>query len=231
MRRTLFVTATGTDIGKTYTTVGLIVHALAAGYSVTAVKPVASGVDPEDLAASDPGRLADALGLDPRADFARLCPWSFRAPLSPDMAAAREGRAIPFGEVVAFCRASADASGGLAIVEGVGGVLAPIAPGKTVRDLIEALAQTEPVDIVLVAGTYLGTISHTLTAIEALRARDLPAPGRRLTVVLSESQVSPVHPEETARTLSAFAPHVPILILPRTAAPWPAPAALAPILY
>ena len=90
----IFITATGTDIGKTFVTAGLIRHLRAAGRDGRCVEAggdrLRSGRMPE---ASDPGVLLAALGrpvTPPRST--RISPWRFAAPLSPDMAARRERR-------------------------------------------------------------------------------------------------------------------------------------------
>ena len=106
----IFVTGTGTDVGKTFLSAALIRHWRMAGHAVAAFKPVASGFDPATAQASDPGVLLAALGR-PISDIDAISPWRFAAPLSPDMAAAREGRALDFEAIVAFSRqatASAD---------------------------------------------------------------------------------------------------------------------------
>ena len=83
----IFVTGTGTDVGKTFLSAALIRHWRAAGHAVAAYKPVASGFDPATQQASDPGVLLGALGR-PITDIETISPWRFAAPLSPDMAAA-----------------------------------------------------------------------------------------------------------------------------------------------
>ncbi|HWE05801.1 MAG TPA: dethiobiotin synthase, partial [Rhizomicrobium sp.] len=147
-----FVTATGTDIGKTYVTAGLIRHLRAGNAPVFALKPVVSGFDMAEAQASDPGILLRALGesVTPQA-IARTSPWRFSAPLSPDMAAAREGRTIPFHELVAFCRDEIASTTGTLFIEGVGGVMVPLDAENTVLDWIAALHAP----VILVAGTYL----------------------------------------------------------------------------
>src|SRR3981189_2419497 len=107
----VFVSATGTDVGTTFVTTGLIRHFLREGGAVEAIKPVVSGFDPAALQASDPGALLAALGRAVTLEeIQRIAPWRFSAPLSPDIAAAREGRAIDFRALPAFCRhAMADA--------------------------------------------------------------------------------------------------------------------------
>ena len=87
----LFVTATGTDVGKTFVTAGLIKLLKSQGASVDALKPVVSGYDPSVAETSDPAVLLKALGRPVSAEeVARISPYRFRAPLSPDMAARRK---------------------------------------------------------------------------------------------------------------------------------------------
>jgi dethiobiotin synthetase len=95
----------------------------------------------------------------------------------------------------------------MTLVEGVGGTMVPIDPWHTVRDWIAALR----IPAILVAGTYLGTISHVLTAADALAARNVEIAG----IVLSESETSPVPPEATARTIARFLPRTQIFTIPR----------------
>jgi dethiobiotin synthetase len=100
-----FITGTGTHIGKTFVTAGLLRHLHEAGEPVWALKPVVSGFDMTHARASDPGLLLEAMNHATSPDcIARIAPWRFAAPLSPDMAAAREGKEIDFKALVAFCR-------------------------------------------------------------------------------------------------------------------------------
>src|SRR3546814_8288949 len=83
-----------------------------------------SGFDPATRATSDAGVLLSALDLPvTEASLDRMSPWRFRAPLSPDMAAAREGRTVPFDDLVDHCRDRLAAAAGPLLIEGVGGGL------------------------------------------------------------------------------------------------------------
>jgi len=204
-----FITSTGTALGKTYLTCGLIDALRRRDMAVDAIKPVISGFDPEAADDSDTGLILRALGLpvdEPRLN--EISPWRFRAPLSPDMAAALVKKSIALDELVAFCRSAMEVEESVSFIEGAGGLMAPLGRAYTNIDLIAAL----DVRIVLVAGTYLGTISHTLTACAALEAR-----GREpWAIVLSESEDSPVAPSETAQSIGRFTT-APIYLLPRDA--------------
>ena len=160
-----FITGTGTDMGKTWLACALLRHWRAAGRQPAAFKPVLSGFDPRQPQASDAGALLAALGREASlAELDAIAPWRYAAPLSPDMAAAREGRRIDFDELVAFTRRVANANSGPTLVEGVGGVMVPLDDRHTVRDWIAASG----LPCVLVTGSYLGSLSHALTALEAL---------------------------------------------------------------
>ncbi len=204
-----FVTATGTDIGKTFVSACLLRHWRAAGLSPDAFKPLVSGLDPDDPTGSDPAALIEAMGLEMTPEtLDRVSPWRFAAPLAPNMAARREGRRVPYSAMLAACRRRiADAKGPL-LIEGVGGVMAPVDDGRTVLDWMGDLG----LPAILVAGTYLGTISHILTAVEVLHAR-----GQHVSaLVLSETPGGTVPPADTAAALRPFlGDRLPILHLPR----------------
>jgi dethiobiotin synthetase len=206
----VFVTATGTGLGKTFLTCALVRRLRAAGRPVRAVKPVASGIDPDAPQGSDTALILEALSrpLTPEAMDA-VSPWRFRAPLAPTMAARREGRRLDLDAVTAFCRAQAATGGGeRLVIEGVGGVMAPVDDDHTVLDWMAALGPR----VVLVAGGYVGTISHTLTALLALDSRHLDP----FAVVVSESGTEDEPPlTETLEALARLAPGVPLVGLPR----------------
>lgn len=214
---TLFVTSSGTDVGKTFVTTKLLRELRAAGHGARALKPVATGVDGVPLAETDSGRLLLAQELPVTAEsIAAITPWRFGAPLSPDMAAARERRAIPFAELVEFCRAKSGAR--VTLIEGIGGVMVPLDDRHTVRDWIAALQ----VPALLVVGSYLGSLSHSLTAASALFERGVRLAG----VVVSESFEQPVPLDETVTTLARFLEPTPIHGLPRVSGPQASPALL-----
>ncbi|MEW5890111.1 MAG: dethiobiotin synthase [Pseudomonadota bacterium] len=202
-----FITATGTDIGKTWVACALCRHWRQAGVRVAALKPVMSGYDPAVPEASDAGVLLAALGQAVSAEaVARISPWRFRAPLSPDMAAAREGATIEFARLVDWCRQAAGAE--LVLIEGVGGCMVPLDASHTVRDWIAALG----VPAVLVTGSYLGSLSHALTALAALRETAAPVAA----IAVNESDSSPVPLQETAQVLAAHAGDVPVVAIARS---------------
>ncbi len=206
--RAVFITGSGTGIGKTHVACALIRSLRAQGASVAALKPVVSGYDTAAPQGSDPWLLLEALGEPPTAEaLARMAPFAYSAPLAPDRAARLEGRELRFEAVLAACRARMAQARGLLLIEGAGGVMSPLSGGTTNLDLIAALG----VPTVLVTGSYLGAISHGLTALAVLEAR-----GLRADVAVSESADS-VGLEETAAALRAHIGPVALYPLPRSA--------------
>ena len=203
-----FVTATGTDIGKTFVTAGLIRYLRGAGQPVSALKPVVSGYEPSVVETSDPAVLLKALGRQVSADeVASIAPWRFRAPLSPDIAAAREGRSIAFDELIAFSRAAVKAATGMLFIEGVGGIMVPLQDKHTVLDWMTALN----IPLILVVGGYLGAISHTLTALDVITQRKLKVAA----IVVSESERGTVELHDTVDSIARFSNGVEVVGLPR----------------
>ncbi len=205
-----FVTATGTGIGKTYVTAGLVRQLRAGGQEARALKPVISGIDGTNYRDSDSALLLDAMGeAVTQENIAKISPWRFETPLSPDMAAANEGRSVDFATLVMFCRDAIAAHTGPLLIEGVGGVMVPLDDRHTVLDWIEAL----DIPVLLVTGSYLGTISHTLTALHVLKRAGVQPSA----LIVNESEGSSVPLDKTVECLARFAAPVPTVPVSRSA--------------
>jgi dethiobiotin synthetase len=202
-----FVTATGTGIGKTFITAGLVRHLREQGRRVEAFKPVVSGFDAALPGLSDPAILLAALRRSSNIDeIARISPWRFAAALSPDMAAREEGRAIDFAELVSFSKNALSAADTV-LIEGVGGIMVPLDQSHTTLDWMAELG----LPLILVAGSYLGSISHALSAVDVLRNRQLDLRA----IVVDESKGSPVVLKDNAAAIARFAAPIPVIALPR----------------
>ena len=197
----LFITATGTDCGTTFVTSGLLRHLRALGLPARALKPVVSGFDEAAPEGSDPAKLLAAMGEPLMAQsLATIAPLRFKAPLAATMAARLEGRSLTLADILRVCEAAMQDPRGPLLIEGAGGVMSPFAEGATCLDAIKALG----LPCLLVAGTYLGAISHTLTALEAMRAAGCSPRA----IALNESDGSSVSLADTMAELAAFAPDV-----------------------
>lgn len=203
-----FVTSTGTDIGKTFVTAALIRYMRESNQPIAALKPIVSGYDSSVAETSDPAVLLAALGRRMSADeVERIAPWRFRAPLAPDLAAAREGRRVDFVELVEFSRAAINGAKGPLFIEGVGGIMVPLDGRRTVLDWMTAL----DIPLLLIVGGYLGTISHTLTALDVLAQRKLTIAA----IVVSESDRDAVALDDTVASIERFSNGVEVVGLPR----------------
>ncbi len=171
--RGLFVTGSDTGVGKTVVA-GAICAALAArGERVAAYKPVVTGTDdpPGDWPPDHELLAATANAGQTAAD---VVPVTFGPPLSPHYAAELASTEVDPSRLRTAARSAADVAGeGALICEGVGGLLVPLTPGYSVRDLAVELA----LPLVIVARTGLGTINHTLLTVEAARAAGLDVAG------------------------------------------------------
>ncbi len=202
----IFVTSSGTEIGKTYVS-AMLTRELKA----RVIKPLVSGIDEETFPESDPAQLLAAMGEPVTYENAGLVSrWRFQAALSPDMAAKRENRVIDFDELVAECVSAARAHDPL-VIEGVGGLMVPLDGTHTVLDWMKALKAKTDLAPLLVVGAYLGTISHTLTTLAVMEREGL-APRA---IVVSEKEPGPVPVEETAETIARFAGATPVRVVPR----------------
>lgn len=177
----LFITGTDTNIGKTHVA-ALIIRAMRRdGRRVGAYKPACSGAITNtngQPAWDDIARLKAALGVPCPDEL--ICPQRFLAPLAPPMAAAAEGRAVDFHKLIHGASAWFERAD-LLVVEGAGGLLAPVAESKTVADLAVEIRYP----LVIVARCGLGTINHTLLTIEAAQRRGLTIAG----IVLNQHQL------------------------------------------
>jgi dethiobiotin synthetase len=159
----LFVAGTGTGVGKTILSAALLASIAAAGERVRAHKPVVTGLDdrPQTGWPPDHELLASVAGM--RGE--EVTPLRYGPAVSPHLAARLEGAAIDPAALVARARAAANGEETL-IVEGVGGLLVPLAEELTVRALAVALG----LPLLIAAAPGLGTINHTLLTVEAARA-------------------------------------------------------------
>lgn len=144
----IFITGTGTDIGKTIVSSWICAHT---GYDY--FKPIQSG----DLDNTDSDKVERLAAVKVHKEIYR-----FSNPLSPHIASKLENISIDIQKI------KLPKSNNL-IIEGAGGVLVPINQENYVIDIIKKFASP----VIIVASTNLGTINHTLLTIEALRKRSI----------------------------------------------------------
>lgn len=170
--RGVFVTGTGTEVGKTVVA-ALIAHShAAAGERVGVFKPAVTGLEEGDE--PDHALLRRAAGSAQSDD--EIAPCRYGPPVSPHLGAQLAGERIDPARLLDAARAAAGRAD-FVVCEGVGGLLVPLTLGYLVRDLARDLG----LPLVVAAAPGLGTINHTLLTIEAARAVSLEVAGVVLT--------------------------------------------------
>lgn len=188
----IFLTGTSTDIGKTFILSKLLSFDFIQNYNkLKPLKPLISGY--LESASSDTGILLKAqqkhLSLD---NINVISPWRYQTPQAPDLAQRKENKSFQYQDLLGFCQQQiqhANQQGKCLIIEGVGGVMSPISEQQMVIDWIKALK----LPVILVSGTYLGSITHLLTAIASLKAYQIPIGF----IILNETPNSTVSLQDT----------------------------------
>ena len=198
----VFVTGTGTEVGKTVVAAAIARTVSGSGRRVAVFKPAVTGL--EDPGEADHELLRRAAGSAQSDE--RIAPYRYGPPASPHLAAELVGEEIDPGrlrEAAAIAGREAD----FLVCEGVGGLLVPLSPGYLVRDLAVDLG----LPLAIAASPGLGTINHTLLTIEAARAAGLDVG----MVVLTPWPATPSRIEESNRETIASRAGVRPVTLPR----------------
>jgi len=200
--RGVFVTGTGTEVGKTFVAAAIARTAVREGARVAVFKPAVSGLD----AGGEPDHvlLRRAAGSAQTDD--EVAPYRFGPAVSPHLGAELAAEEIDPERMLAGARAAA-ASADVLVCEGVGGFCVPLTRSWLVRDFARELG----LPVAIAAGPGLGTINHTLLTLEAVRAAGFDA----IAVVLTPWPQDPSPLEEDNRTTIAELGAVPVEVLPR----------------
>lgn len=198
----VFVTGTGTEVGKTVVA-AVIARTLAEeGKRVAVFKPAVTGLEEEGE--TDHALLRRASGSNQRDE--EIAPYRYQPPASPHLAAALGGEEIDPERLRDAARQAA-AEADAIVCEGVGGLLVPLFPTYLVRDLAVDLGYP----VVVVAGPGLGTINHTLLTLESARTAGLEI----ASVVLNPWPETPSEIESDNRKTIAELGEVRVETLPR----------------
>lgn len=167
-----FITGTGTGVGKTAVTAGLLAAMRRAGINAAAFKPVQSGAmpSPGGLISQDASFYITASGIPGKSSDYNL--YCFKEPLSPHLAAEMSGETIDRDAILARCR-ELMANFQVLLVEGAGGICVPLTRSFTMADLARDLG----FPLLVVARPDLGTINHTVLTIKYAQSTGLKVAG------------------------------------------------------
>ena len=166
-----FITGTDTDCGKTYVTCQLLNYFKQSNQRAIGLKPVASGC------AELNGQLIsdDAFHIQACNDTTDLdiCAWRFKPPISPHLAAAEVGEVVSAKAVLDFCNEKAFANHDYQLIEGAGGLMAPLNDNETWLDFLSY----SKIPVILVVGMRLGCLNHALLTDLALKTHNIECAG------------------------------------------------------
>ncbi len=210
--RGLFVTATDTGVGKSVLSAALLAAMRAAGLSVSAYKPALTGTEelPNGAWPPDDELLALASGATP----AEVAPLRFAPAVSPHLAAELAHAPIDPRALIEGAHRRDPGEEGVLLVEGVGGLLVPLAEDYLLRDLARDLG----LPLLLAVRPGLGTINHTLLTLEGARAAALDVRA----VVITPWPQAPGEIERSNRETISRLGGLPVATLAHISAPTPA---------
>jgi dethiobiotin synthetase len=197
----VFVTGTGTEVGKTVVAAALARTLAAEGLRVNVFKPAVTGL--EEPGEADHELLRRAAGCGQSDE--EIAPYRYQPPASPHLAAKLAGEEIDPKRLLAAARAAADAD--RVVYEGVGGLLVPLTETYLIRDLAHDIG----LPLVIAASPGLGTINHTLLTIAAARAAKLEVAA----IVLTPWPEPPSEIERSNRETIEALGQVKVLTLPQ----------------
>jgi len=195
----IFITSTGTEVGKTILTSSLIKKLKQKNKVLKFQKPVISGFD-SDIFPNDLSLLCEAAGIEySSAKINEISLYKFTNPLSPDQASEVENKPINFDDLVKFCTPDIDVE--YLLVEGIGGHQVPLTKKHTILDLIKSVKAEINI---LVSGSYLGCLSHTISAIKNFESEGITIDVLVVTENLNKDDKLYINSSATIKSLRSF---------------------------
>ena len=176
MSKNVFITATGTDIGKTYVSALIVKKMREAKFNCGYYKPVLSGVTEKDgkLTESDCNYVINTAKIP--ADANNCVTYWWKEAVSPHLAAERAGVTIDIGKIKeAFFQKQKEYE--YLLIEGAGGITCPLRLKNGEKYLLKDLIKDLDVNIIIVADGGLGTINSTLLTVEYARQNNINIEG------------------------------------------------------
>ena len=196
--KSIFITGTDTDIGKTFVSLGLALAAENKGLKVGYFKPFQSGAYEENgiMIAPDPNEFKKFGNIKTKYSYL------FKGEVSPHLASVLDNIEVDINKVKADLE-DFKKNFDLTIIEGAGGLYCPAIKGKLFKDIIKDLEQ----DIVIVTTPALGRLNHLLMTIEGAKINNINIKG----IIINKMPQNPTLSEENfIKELKMFS-NIPIL--------------------
>ena len=164
MSKTIFITGTDTDVGKTYIALGLLKNLTEKKYACMALKPVACGCDePEGLYNADARALQKMASV--QLDYQIVNPFLFKQAIAPHLAASLAGTQLVASKIAKHISTTiSNHAHDVCIIEGVGGWAVPLNNTETMADVVVQLG----LPVVVVVGMKLGCLNHAILTAKAI---------------------------------------------------------------
>ena len=176
MSKNIFITATGTDVGKTYVSALIVKKMRKMGFNCGYFKPVLSGVAEKDgfLVESDSNYVVDNAKIPTSADDCVAFWWE--EAVSPHLAAKRAGMEIDINKIKESYKTQSEKYDYL-LIEGAGGITCPLRLENGEQYLLKDLIKELNAPVIIVADGGLGTINSTLLTVEYAKIHDIEIRG------------------------------------------------------
>lgn len=169
-KKVFFVTATNTDVGKTYACEKLMEKYAAKGYKVGYVKPIETGVENNPLDGSKLLNVAQQLNKDFTLEITQVVPYTYKLAAAPYVASKKEK--IGLKKIYQSVDLALKQSNCL-FIEGAGGLMVPINKDFFMIDLAKKLQKKYGSKSILISPSNLGNINETLLSLQMLQKRKI----------------------------------------------------------
>lgn len=172
-KKNFLITSTGTGLGKTYVCCQIIKGMLEKKVNAMPLKPILSGYSKKLHFDSDSAKLLRSAGKNYDLNSVKeITPWLFKKPIAPTLAAKIENKKLSYKKLKRWCSEKVSHNNRnkkVTFIEGAGGLMVPIGQRNTFLNLAKELN----LSIILVVGSYLGSVSHTLSILKNIEQANL----------------------------------------------------------
>ena len=166
INKSIFITATNTDVGKTYASEKFLRYFAKQGLKVGYFKPCETGVIDLPIDGNKMLTITKELNPDYKVDLSDVVPYQFKLPAAPWVA---KGNTFISLELIKQKKKYLEQFCDVLIIEGAGGLMVPLEKDLFIIDLIKEL----DAEAILITPSKLGCINDTLLSINALKAKNI----------------------------------------------------------